>query len=269
MIAFALSRSRAATPRMPIGGDYSATRRERRRGRGMVRRRGRRAGPHNCVGAGRRSRSSSTSSSTITRSSFARRGGRRCSMSGSSTSPHVCPRRDPRARRFFPSRCRASTTAGMQPRRLPPSSTRASPARKRSRTLPRTGASLAGSSSEEKPAAFASYDDTRITDVRSRRRWQPRVRRGARRVLVLFQPHLFSRTRHLAPELGAALAGADAVAAADVYAAREQQEDGVRGKLVVEAVADSRHGRCVSRGCRRLRTVRAGSPGSPGPETSY
>ena len=69
---------------------------------------------------------------------------------------------------------------------------------------------------------------------------------GARRVLVLFQPHLFSRTRHLAPELGAALAAADAVAVADVYAAREQQEDAVRGKLVVDSVADARHGARVA-----------------------
>ncbi len=42
------------------------------------------------------------------------------------------------------------------------------------------------------------------------------------RVLVLFQPHLYSRTRHLAAELAAALAGADAVAVTDIYAAREQ-----------------------------------------------
>src|SRR5689334_10558214 len=41
---------------------------------------------------------------------------------------------------------------------------------------------------------------------------------GARRVLVLFQPHLFSRTRHLAAEFGHALAAADVVAVADVYA---------------------------------------------------
>jgi UDP-N-acetylmuramate--alanine ligase len=41
--------------------------------------------------------------------------------------------------------------------------------------------------------------------------------RDGSRVLVLFQPHLFSRTRHLAQEFGAALAGADAVAVTDVY----------------------------------------------------
>ncbi len=62
------------------------------------------------------------------------------------------------------------------------------------------------------------------------------------RVLVVFQPHLFSRTRHLARELGAALAAADAVAVTDVYAAREDPVGGVDGKLVVDAVATERPG---------------------------
>ena len=62
------------------------------------------------------------------------------------------------------------------------------------------------------------------------------------RLLVLFQPHLFSRTRHLAPELGTALAAADAVAVADVYPAREEPVAGVSGKLVVDALAAERPG---------------------------
>jgi UDP-N-acetylmuramate--alanine ligase len=66
--------------------------------------------------------------------------------------------------------------------------------------------------------------------------------RDGGRVLVLFQPHLFSRTRHLAQEFGAALAGADAVAVTDVYRAREEPIEGVTGKLVVDAVADARPG---------------------------
>jgi UDP-N-acetylmuramate--alanine ligase len=65
---------------------------------------------------------------------------------------------------------------------------------------------------------------------------------GARHVLVLFQPHLYSRTRHLAHEFGRALAAADAVAVTDVYAARERNGDGVSGKLVVDAVSDARGG---------------------------
>jgi UDP-N-acetylmuramate--alanine ligase len=66
------------------------------------------------------------------------------------------------------------------------------------------------------------------------------------RVLVLFQPHLYSRTRHLAHEFGRSLAAADAVAVADVYAAREEPLDGVTGKLVVDAVSDARPGARVA-----------------------
>jgi UDP-N-acetylmuramate--alanine ligase len=66
--------------------------------------------------------------------------------------------------------------------------------------------------------------------------------RDGGRLLVLFQPHLYSRTRHLATELAAALAAADAVAVADVYPAREQPLPGVTGKLVVDALAEGRPG---------------------------
>ncbi len=65
---------------------------------------------------------------------------------------------------------------------------------------------------------------------------------AAGRVLVLFQPHLFSRTRHTARELAAALACADAVAVTDVYAAREEPVPDVTGKLVVDALAYRRPG---------------------------
>jgi UDP-N-acetylmuramate--alanine ligase len=67
----------------------------------------------------------------------------------------------------------------------------------------------------------------------------------ARHVLVLFQPHLYSRTRHLAAEFGRALAAADAVAIADVYAAREHDGD-VRGKVVVDAASDAQGGARVA-----------------------
>jgi UDP-N-acetylmuramate--alanine ligase len=56
------------------------------------------------------------------------------------------------------------------------------------------------------------------------------------RVLVLFQPHLYSRTRHLARELGAALSGADAACVTEVYRAREEPVEGVGGKLVLDAL---------------------------------
>jgi UDP-N-acetylmuramate--alanine ligase len=59
-----------------------------------------------------------------------------------------------------------------------------------------------------------------------------------RRLRALFQPHLVSRTRHLASDLGAALAGADDVVVTDVYRAREQADPTVTGKLVVDALSD-------------------------------
>lgn len=62
------------------------------------------------------------------------------------------------------------------------------------------------------------------------------------RLLVAFQPHLYSRTRHLAREFGAALAGADGVCVTEIYRAREQPLAGVSGKLVVDAAADARPG---------------------------
>jgi UDP-N-acetylmuramate--alanine ligase len=65
------------------------------------------------------------------------------------------------------------------------------------------------------------------------------------RVLVAFQPHLYSRTRYLAHELGRALAGADAVAVTSVYAAREAPVPGVEGSLVVEELASERPGMSV------------------------
>jgi UDP-N-acetylmuramate--alanine ligase len=62
------------------------------------------------------------------------------------------------------------------------------------------------------------------------------------RVLVVFRPLRYSRTRYMARELGAALALADAVAVADVYGANEPELDGVTGKLVVDALAELRPG---------------------------
>jgi UDP-N-acetylmuramate--alanine ligase len=66
------------------------------------------------------------------------------------------------------------------------------------------------------------------------------------RLLVLFQPHLYSRTRHLAGELAAALASADVVAVAEIYPAREEPVEGVSGKLVVDALTELRPGLAVA-----------------------
>jgi UDP-N-acetylmuramate--alanine ligase len=68
-----------------------------------------------------------------------------------------------------------------------------------------------------------------------------------RRVVAVFQPHLFSRTARQQRDFGAALALADVVVVVDVYRARERPEDfpGVSGLLVAEAAADAAGGRPV------------------------
>lgn len=59
---------------------------------------------------------------------------------------------------------------------------------------------------------------------------------GSGRVVVCFQPHLYSRTLAFAVEMGKELGAADAVVVMDVYAAREDPVPGVSGALVAEAV---------------------------------
>ncbi|HTB69813.1 MAG TPA: UDP-N-acetylmuramate--L-alanine ligase [Solirubrobacteraceae bacterium] len=67
------------------------------------------------------------------------------------------------------------------------------------------------------------------------------------RLVAIFQPHLYSRTRLLRREFGEALTKADVVAVLDVYPARERAEDhpGVSGLLIAEAAADAAAGRPV------------------------
>lgn len=57
---------------------------------------------------------------------------------------------------------------------------------------------------------------------------------GAGRLLVLFQPHLYSRTVAFADEFAAALALADLVVVTDVYAAREDPDPAVSGAMLTE-----------------------------------
>jgi UDP-N-acetylmuramate--alanine ligase len=68
------------------------------------------------------------------------------------------------------------------------------------------------------------------------------------RLVAVFQPHLYSRTRALAREFGRALAGADVAVVLAVYPARERAEDfpGVDGHLVAAAAADAAGGRSVA-----------------------
>jgi UDP-N-acetylmuramate--alanine ligase len=58
---------------------------------------------------------------------------------------------------------------------------------------------------------------------------------------AVFQPHLFSRTQHLAQEFGRALLGADRVLVTDIYPSREEPMPGVDSGLVVDAARASGH----------------------------
>jgi len=59
---------------------------------------------------------------------------------------------------------------------------------------------------------------------------------GPKRLIVLFQPHRFSRTQKLADDFGKALQQADLVFVAPIYAASEDPIDGVSGQTIVDAV---------------------------------
>jgi UDP-N-acetylmuramate--alanine ligase len=62
------------------------------------------------------------------------------------------------------------------------------------------------------------------------------------RVVALFQPHLYSRTVHLASDFARALAAADTAVITEIYPARESPRPGVSGKLVVERLSETRPG---------------------------
>jgi UDP-N-acetylmuramate--alanine ligase len=67
------------------------------------------------------------------------------------------------------------------------------------------------------------------------------------RVIVVFQPHLFSRTRFFAGQFGAALGLADESFVLDVYAAREDPEPGVTGAMIADAIPGGRGVFCPDR----------------------
>jgi len=72
------------------------------------------------------------------------------------------------------------------------------------------------------------------------------ARQSARgRLLGVFQPHRYSRTAAMWPELGRSLAEADVAMVTDVYGAWEEPMPGVSGKLVVDALAEAAPGKRV------------------------
>ena len=58
---------------------------------------------------------------------------------------------------------------------------------------------------------------------------------GDGKIVTVFQPHLYSRTRLFAKEFAEALEASDEVVLLDIYAAREDPEPGVTGELILNA----------------------------------
>ena len=61
---------------------------------------------------------------------------------------------------------------------------------------------------------------------------------GEGRLITVFQPHLYSRTKLFAKEFAKALELSDQVVVMDIYAAREDPEPGVTGALIADAFVD-------------------------------
>jgi UDP-N-acetylmuramate--alanine ligase len=61
---------------------------------------------------------------------------------------------------------------------------------------------------------------------------------GRKRIVVMFQPHRYSRTRALRNEFGAAFDSADLVFVTDVYAASEEPIPGISGETIVGAIRE-------------------------------
>ncbi|MFA6470667.1 MAG: UDP-N-acetylmuramate--L-alanine ligase [Candidatus Latescibacterota bacterium] len=65
-----------------------------------------------------------------------------------------------------------------------------------------------------------------------------------RRIVAVFQPHLYSRTRDFHQDFGRAFMNSDVLVVTDVYPAREKPIEGISGKLVADDAAAAGH-RCV------------------------
>ncbi|GAA1813381.1 UDP-N-acetylmuramate--L-alanine ligase [Actinomadura chokoriensis] len=83
--------------------------------------------------------------------------------------------------------------------------------------------------------SYAHHPTELTADLEATRDYLGEQARGGR-IIAVFQPHLYSRTRFFAAEFGAALGLADVAVVLDVYGAREDPEPGVTGALVADAV---------------------------------
>lgn len=62
-----------------------------------------------------------------------------------------------------------------------------------------------------------------------------------RRIIAVFQPHLYSRTRDFAQEFGESFSDADILVVTGIYAAREEPVEGVNGQLIADAAVRAGH----------------------------
>ena len=131
--------------------------------------------------------------------------------------------------------------------------------RDRRRRWRSSSASTAASRSSATTSARSSSTTTRIIRPRSARRSTPRAAAiPSRRIVALFQPHLFSRTRDFAREFGESLRVADVPIVAPIYAAREEPVDGISARIISDSVPgieflDRSNAEIVNEMRRRLR----------------
>jgi UDP-N-acetylmuramate--alanine ligase len=62
---------------------------------------------------------------------------------------------------------------------------------------------------------------------------------GARRMVAVFQPHRYSRTKLLQAEFGRSFKGVDLVVVTDIYPAAEKPLNGVSSQLIVRALQNN------------------------------
>jgi UDP-N-acetylmuramate--alanine ligase len=67
-----------------------------------------------------------------------------------------------------------------------------------------------------------------------------------KRVIAVFQPHLFSRTRDFHQEFGRAFYYSDILVVAPIYPAREKPIEGVTGKLIADAAIQAGHQQVIN-----------------------
>jgi UDP-N-acetylmuramate--alanine ligase len=88
-------------------------------------------------------------------------------------------------------------------------------------------------------AGIAVYDDYGHNPTELRVTLETARERTAGRLIAVYQPHVFERTRQLAAELAASLAVADAAIVTEITGARDEPRDGVSGRWVLDLLPPS------------------------------